>query len=347
MAPLDLVGGLVLGAAAGVAAVWMAGAVLLHVPGQFELRRAVQQSEVLARLNEVVPPARLLDAIQRVDPFPAIVGPAGPSEPPDPALLRQPAVRQAAPSVVRVLGTACGLGVSGTGWVAAPELVVTAAHVVAGQQDTIVEHPGSGDRLRAQAVAFDSRNDVAVLRVDGLRGRALRFGDGADGQAVVILGYPENGPFTAVAGRARPHRRRDLTGRVRSRAGEPDVTAPVGLGATRQLRRSRRGRERHVETTVFASRASVPTAASASRTRSSATSCLGTHAGLDRRLRELDRQRRLVDRERPSVRVDGRLDAERQRREARPMAQRQPVQHRDAEPAEPALEHVLERLRAR
>jgi S1-C subfamily serine protease len=201
LAPLDMAGGLVLGAAAGLVAVWIAGAVLLHVPGQSELRRAVQRSEVLARLNEVVPPGRLLDAIERVDPFPAIVGPAGPTEPPDPALLRQPGVRRAAPSVVRVLGTACGLGVSGTGWVAAPELVVTAAHVVAGQQDTVVEHPGSGDRLRAQAVAYDSRNDVAVLRVAGLRGRPLTIGDGGDGQAVAILGYPGNGPFTAVPGR--------------------------------------------------------------------------------------------------------------------------------------------------
>ena len=83
LAPLDMAGGLVLGAAAGLVAVWIAGAVLLHVPGQSELRRAVQRSEVLARLNEVVPPGRLLDAIERVDPFPAIVGPAGPTEPPE------------------------------------------------------------------------------------------------------------------------------------------------------------------------------------------------------------------------------------------------------------------------
>ena len=59
LAPLDMAGGLVLGAAAGLVAVWIAGAVLLHVPGQSELRRAVQRSEVLARLNEVVPPGRL------------------------------------------------------------------------------------------------------------------------------------------------------------------------------------------------------------------------------------------------------------------------------------------------
>ncbi|HSC92584.1 MAG TPA: MarP family serine protease [Gaiellaceae bacterium] len=199
LAPLDALGGLLLGAAAGLAVVWVLGAVALHVPGQPDLRRAVQRSEVLARLNDVVPPSRLLDAIQRVDPFPAIVGPAGPTEPPDPATLQQPGVRAAAPSVVRVLGTACGLAVSGSGWVARPQLVVTAAHVVAGQRDTVVE--ASGVRLRARAVAYEPEDDVAVLRVDGLRQRPLPLGDGSPGQAVAILGYPENGPFAAAAGR--------------------------------------------------------------------------------------------------------------------------------------------------
>jgi S1-C subfamily serine protease len=201
LAPVDAFGGLVLGAAAGLAVVWIVGAVALHVPGRPDLRGAVQRSAVLARLNHVVPPARLLDAIQRVDPFPAIVGPAGPTEPPDPATLRRAGVREAAPSVVRVLGTACGLGVSGSGWVAAPDLVVTAAHVIAGQRDTTIEHPGSGSRLRATAVAYDVRNDVAVLRVDRLRGRPLPLSAAGSGEAVAILGYPENGPFTAVAGR--------------------------------------------------------------------------------------------------------------------------------------------------
>lgn len=198
---LDSLGGLVVGAAAGLAVVWVLGAVALHLPGQTELRRGVQRSLVLQRLNAFVPPDRLMEAIQRVDPFPAIVGPAAPVAPPDPALLRQPGVRAAAPSVVRVLGTACGLSVSGSGWIAAPNLVVTAAHVVAGQDETSVETAAQG-RFRATAVAFDPRNDVAVLRVRGSLGAApLRLGDGALGEPVAILGYPESGPFTATAGR--------------------------------------------------------------------------------------------------------------------------------------------------
>jgi S1-C subfamily serine protease len=78
---------------------------------------------------------------------------------------------------------------------------VTAAHVVAGQRDTVVEPPDGRRRLRARTVAYDPRNDVAVLRVDGLQARPLRFGVGTSGLSVAILGYPENGPFTAVPGR--------------------------------------------------------------------------------------------------------------------------------------------------
>jgi S1-C subfamily serine protease len=101
---------------------------------------------------------------------------------------------------VRVLGTACGLGVEGSGWIARPELVVTAAHVVAGETDTTVTTL-SGTTVPAEAVAFDSRNDIAVLRVPGLAARPLRLVEPRAGTSVAIIGYPENGPFDAVPGR--------------------------------------------------------------------------------------------------------------------------------------------------
>ncbi|MHB1244422.1 MAG: CvpA family protein, partial [Gaiellaceae bacterium] len=124
---LDTLGGLVLGAAAGAAIVWVAGAVALHVPGQVELREEVQRSRILRELNARVPPSRLMDAIARVDPFAAIRGPEANVAPPDPDLLATAGVRAARASVFRVTGTACGLGVVGSGWVAAPNLVVTNA----------------------------------------------------------------------------------------------------------------------------------------------------------------------------------------------------------------------------
>ena len=198
--PFDAAGGLALGLVAGFTIVWVVGAVALHLPGRTELRRTAQRSEVLQRLNAIVPPARLMDALARVDPFPTIAGPAAPVEPPDPAVLARPGVRQAAGSVVRVLGSACGLAVSGSGWVARPELVVTAAHVVAGQDETTVELV-DGRGFDATAVAFDARNDVAVLRVPGLPARPLALGEGRRGRAIAILGYPGSGPFDARPGR--------------------------------------------------------------------------------------------------------------------------------------------------
>jgi S1-C subfamily serine protease len=197
----DAVGGLLLGAAAGVAVVWVLGSVALQLPGRPGLRESVQRSLLLQRLNTVVPPAKMMRALARVDPFPTITGPSAPVAAPDPRVLRDPTVRQASPSVLRVLGTACGLGVSGSGWVAGPELVVTAAHVVAGQNDTTVEPVGGVPRLRAHAVFFDRRNDVAVLRVPGLEGSALPLTDPKPGASVAILGFPESGPFAAIAGR--------------------------------------------------------------------------------------------------------------------------------------------------
>jgi S1-C subfamily serine protease len=198
---IDSAGGLVLGAGVGLALVWVVGAGALLVPGQNELRRAAQRSTILTALYERVPPADFMRLLARVDPFPTIAGPAGPIDAPDPRLLRDPEVRRAAASVVRVLGTACGLRVTGSGWVARPNVVVTAAHVVAGEEDTEVETQ-RGDRvLSARVVAFDRRNDVAVLRVRSLGLRPLAAVKPQPGIAVVILGYPENGPLAAVAGR--------------------------------------------------------------------------------------------------------------------------------------------------
>jgi S1-C subfamily serine protease len=197
---LDSAAGVVAGALMGLTAVWVLGAVALQLPGQAQLRRAVQRSELLQQLNSIVPPRTLLNALGRIDPFPRLAGPPVPTQPLDPDVLRRPGVRAAAPSVVRVLGTACGLGVEGSGWVARPGLVVTAAHVVAGESDTTVTTL-FGTTLPAEAVAFDSHNDVAVLHVPGLGTRPLRLVEPRSGTSVAIIGYPENGPFDAVPGR--------------------------------------------------------------------------------------------------------------------------------------------------
>lgn len=198
---LDTAGGVVLGAATGLFLAWVVGVVALQLPGQTALRRDVQRSFVLRQLNSLLPPSTLLQALARFDPFPAIGGPSAQVPPPSPQVLRLPGVRAAAPSVVRILGTACGLGIEGSGWVAAPETVVTAAHVVAGEDDTTVNPNGSNAELRGQVIGFDPTNDIAVLRVPGLGRRPLRLVDARPGASVAVLGFPEDGPFNATPAR--------------------------------------------------------------------------------------------------------------------------------------------------
>ena len=192
---VDSIGGLLAGAALGLVLVWVAAAVALEIPDQPKLRQEVLQSTIVQRVNSVAPPRTLLRAFARIDPLPSIAGPAPPSRPPDERALASASVRDARSSVVRITALACGLGVEGSGWVAEPHIVVTAAHVVAG---------GSGIRVEgypAQALVVDRAEDIAVLRVPGLRARPLPVAEAANGESVAILGYPENGPFDARAGR--------------------------------------------------------------------------------------------------------------------------------------------------
>ncbi len=199
---LDHLGGAILSGIVGLGLAWVFGAVALQTPGARSLRGDVQRSEILSRLYATFPPADLLNLLARFDPFPQIQGPAPGVSAPDRAIARDADVRSAARSVVRITGTACGLGVAGTGWVARDGLVVTNAHVVAGQDDTVVQVGGDGPRLDADAVAYDPRNDVAVLRVEGLDAPALSLvGDPSPGTGGAILGFPENGPYDVRAAR--------------------------------------------------------------------------------------------------------------------------------------------------
>lgn len=201
---VDGVGGALLVGALSLAIVWLLGAVALQTPGARELREPIQRSLILRELNAVLPPSGpILQALARFDPLPRIAGPGANVSPPDPAIARDPEVRTAGGSTVRVLGTACGLGVQGSGWVARDGIVVTNAHVVAGQDDTVVDVGGDGGELDAEPIWFDVRNDVALLGVPGASGvPALALADDPDaGTPGAVLGFPLNGPFDVRAAR--------------------------------------------------------------------------------------------------------------------------------------------------
>jgi S1-C subfamily serine protease len=201
---LDGLGGSVLLACVALGVAWIAGAVALQTPRARELRRDVQRSEILQRLNAALPPSGpLLNALARFDPLPRISGPSPAVRPPTAAIARDPQVKAAGASVVRVLGTACGLGVQGSGWVARDGVVVTNAHVVAGQDDTTVQLEGGGAKHDADVIWFDVSNDLALLRSSGISGtRTLAMSDDSEpGTAAAILGFPENGPYDVQPGR--------------------------------------------------------------------------------------------------------------------------------------------------
>jgi S1-C subfamily serine protease len=203
---LDGALGAALSAVVALGVIWIAAAVAAQAPGDVSLRRDIQRSLILRTLNNLLPPSGpILNALSRLDPLPSIAGPAPNVPPPEPRIAHLPAVHAAEPSVVRVLGTACGLGIEGSGWVARPDEVVTNAHVVAGESDTVVEVGGHPPDLPAHAIAFDPHDDVAVLRVSGLSAAPLALGPNPpSGESAAIMGYPLDGPFVVRAGRVGP-----------------------------------------------------------------------------------------------------------------------------------------------
>jgi S1-C subfamily serine protease len=196
---LDGIGGAALLAALGLLLAWAFGAVALNSPGPGErdLRHALQSSRILTALNDVLPPSGpLLNVLRRIDPTPTVRGPNANVRAPKPAIAQDPDVKAAGDSVVKVLGTACGLGIEGSGWVAGPGLVVTNAHVVAGEDDTTVTLR-SGETFDASAVHYEPDNDLAILHAAGMEAPALRLAPRApQGAAAAVLGYPGNGPLT-------------------------------------------------------------------------------------------------------------------------------------------------------
>jgi S1-C subfamily serine protease len=195
---------------------WLVGSAVAQSSVQ-SLARQTRDSQVLGAVDRVMPDSarvwfsafrRMLDNYG----FPQVFGSLQdghlvPVSPPDPAILATPALRAARRDVVKVRGFAptCGRQLEGSGFVYAPERVLTNAHVVAGVSSVLVRPEGRGGRgLPARVVGYDSGRDVAVLYVPGLTVHPLSFAGAATrGASAVVAGYPQDGPFTAVAARIR------------------------------------------------------------------------------------------------------------------------------------------------
>ncbi|MEF3403438.1 MarP family serine protease [Agromyces sp. CCNWLW203] len=168
------------------------------------LSPAIAGSRVLQGLDTVTPaPTKTLLAELRTtilgDGLPWLVDAlGGPTE--APALpdfdVDDPELAVAAASVVRITGSAfeCGSTLSGSGFVVAPDRVVTNAHVVAGVTEPIVEAPGQ-PAVQGRVVSFDAANDLALIAVDGLQTLPLALATPSPGEEVAVAGYPFGGPF--------------------------------------------------------------------------------------------------------------------------------------------------------
>jgi S1-C subfamily serine protease len=197
----DGAGGAALIASVALGLAWVFGAVLLHAPSTVQLRADIQQSLILRSLNDVLPPTGpLLNALDRVDPAPSVIGPSAPVKPPDHGIASDPDILHAGDSVVRVLSTACGLGIEGSGWAVEPEVIVTNAHVVAGADDTSIATQ-DGVELDATPIYYDPKDDLALLRIGAALQPLPVSSQRREGEDGAVLGYPENGPYSLAPAR--------------------------------------------------------------------------------------------------------------------------------------------------
>ena len=213
---LDAVGGAALSAVAVLVVSWalgvaVSGAKLPWVSDQ------VRESAVLKRVDDMMP-ARAVSALDSFNDvvgssfFPRYLEPFAPERiievgPPPGKIARDPDVRRAAASVVKIRGeNSCNRGVEGTGFLYSPDRIMTNAHVVAGVDDPNVV---VGDtEVPATVVHYDDDLDVAVLAVEDVGRPFLRFDfDGQERDPGAVLGYPQDGPYDVQSARIRSEQR--------------------------------------------------------------------------------------------------------------------------------------------
>ena len=224
---VDNAAGAGLNVVALAAVLWIMATAVGVLPG-LGLAREVRSSLILSGIDRAVPDVArnaftgLRDAVDasglpRV--FSGFAQYAGPEvPPPNPALLRDPAVRAAWPSLAKVSASACDANVVGSGFVYATDRVLTNAHVVAGAVSARIVIPGDPTRYEGTVVAIDSRIDLAVIHVPGLPAPPLSFAGRlpGTGDSAVVAGFPGGGDLLAEPARIRARidaRGEDIYGR--------------------------------------------------------------------------------------------------------------------------------------
>lgn len=218
---VDSVAGAVVSAVAVLLVAWMVASPLATSPFP-QVASQVRQSALVQAVDHVVPDSvrsvynNLRDAIDRRG-LPDVLDPLTPTQardvpPPDQALQNSPVVTSVKGSVVKITGIApsCSRQIDGSGFVYAPERVMTNAHVLAGVENPVVE--AEGKQYRARPVVVDEKVDIAVLAVPGLPQLPLSFASSPakSGDDAIIMGYPGGGAL--YVGPARVRNRGEISG---------------------------------------------------------------------------------------------------------------------------------------
>jgi S1-C subfamily serine protease len=213
---LDAIGGAALSVVAVLLVAWMLGVAISgsRIPG---ISPQVRDSRILVGVNKVMPMGaqqalRSFDSVVGSSFFPRYLEPFAPERivkvaPAERRVLRDPDIRAAAKSVFKIRSNnRCGSGVEGTGFLYAPEKLMTNAHVVAGVTEPMVQV--GNDSVKGTVVYYNPDIDVAVIDVPSLDGPTVRFDlDGQEGQQGAVLGFPQDGPFDAQPVRIRSDQR--------------------------------------------------------------------------------------------------------------------------------------------
>jgi S1-C subfamily serine protease len=201
---IDKILGLIIRLTGGVLVVWIFGLVLLKFPDQIVQSQA-QQSFIISRINLYLPKTpsfiSTIDNVIAPNGFPLVFISNEPVVNTKLSLNSTPALNSAVnndqKSIVKLEGIGCGGLVEGSGFVAAKNLVITNAHVVAGIKNPFIFD--SNGQHYASIIYFDPSLDLAILRTSNLAGSPLKINSSSinNGTIGAVMGYPGGGNLEA------------------------------------------------------------------------------------------------------------------------------------------------------
>ncbi|TYK50772.1 MarP family serine protease [Actinomadura decatromicini] len=211
----DAVGGTFVSAMSLLVVAWFFGNLVANSEFQ-PVRTQVKGSSIIGGINDVMPPQAQtwftsFQGFVKSSEFPQVFNGLGGESvvqvpPPDESVLNTRGLRAAKASIVKIVSTApqCQRHIEGTGFMFAPDRIMTNAHVVAGVRGASLVTSAKGRTARGRVVLYDPKRDVAVLYAPGLDVPPLKFaGEARVRDSAIIAGFPRNQPFTPEAARIR------------------------------------------------------------------------------------------------------------------------------------------------